>query len=255
MDMYEPGYPKGPQSAYIFDMRGTADVLPSLQNASQSSSMDDLDADAHLADSAVAQLNDIADSIAEEISQQIKQSFPNPIVVQTQLQFRRGSVNWMGVVEVIDWAGRVVNIVDFIGIAIGVIRFASERVIRKTVRQNALPLDPISVQTSVQFRPRPVRPTNDLFQAFAADLTVQQEQQTNLLKGLSRSQNQLVRVIGEMQRTQNRIEQLVVGQRRLNLPGDFSTLFWRSILGVVGLVVLTYVVLYAGAASGYWHIP
>lgn len=78
-------------------------------------------------------LNRQAEDIAHEIREEIRHNLPVGLDVQVDISFSLGSVSWDGIANVLDVAGKFVDGIDFTKIAISVIRFAINKVIRKRI--------------------------------------------------------------------------------------------------------------------------
>ena len=80
-------------------------------------------------------LNRDAEAIADEIREEIRSNLPVGLDIHVDISFSLGSVSWDGIANLLDVAGKIVDGVDFTKIAIGVIRFAINKVIRKRIEQ------------------------------------------------------------------------------------------------------------------------
>lgn len=78
-------------------------------------------------------LNQNAERIAREIREEITNNLPHGLNVSLDISFSPGSVFWDGVAAVLDVAGKVVDGVDFTKLAISVIRFSINKIVRREI--------------------------------------------------------------------------------------------------------------------------
>jgi len=91
---------------------------------------------AHQDPSIVIQLNDSAPSIAAAISDDLRRSLPRGLDVQVQLKFNHGSVEWAGVVLVVDWLARISGSVAMVAYLSRAIQISVDRIVTQHVHRS-----------------------------------------------------------------------------------------------------------------------
>jgi len=128
---------------YVFKFNGKLDTLDSIAIKGGETSL--------TSEESVHLLNNKSDEIGDEISKALQQSLPPDLTVQVTVRFHKGSIEFVGIVEILDWMGRIVATKDFIEMTISLIRFVSGRVIRNKARQNSIEL--ASSETKIDILP------------------------------------------------------------------------------------------------------
>lgn len=78
-------------------------------------------------------LNDNSNEIAREIQRELRRVLPPSINVQTQIRFEEGSIEWSGVILLIQAMGMVVDFVGFAEITKKLAEITIDRVVRRWV--------------------------------------------------------------------------------------------------------------------------
>ena len=87
----------------------------------------------HSATAGIAELPREPDVIAEEIAKEISKKLPVGIKVEVQIEFRTGSLEWAGLVLILDWMGRISGSIALGEYLVKTIRFSVNRVLRRRI--------------------------------------------------------------------------------------------------------------------------
>lgn len=101
-------------------------------------------------DSLIPYLNEHSQKIAEEIANAIEHNLPGQVELKVEIQFRYGSIEWAGMILVLDAVGKVVDGVAFTKLVIDTVRFCVNKVLGEkiTAQQHQLR----SIDTRVEQR-------------------------------------------------------------------------------------------------------
>lgn len=109
----------------------------------------------------IQSLSNQSELIERDIQQEIKRNLPPGVNVETQIQFYEGSIEWIGIVAVLDWMARLAGVAEFIGILSKLIEVAIERVLKRwLIRRNQIrtrAIGPLQIEVFFQ---SPVRHSN-----------------------------------------------------------------------------------------------
>jgi hypothetical protein len=83
-------------------------------------------------------LNAMSLSIGEEIASEIRASLPPGLAVDVQIEFRPGSLEWIGVVTILDWMARLSGAGSFLEFVTRAVRFAINRVMGRHIQGAAV---------------------------------------------------------------------------------------------------------------------
>ena len=122
---------------------------------------------------AVKALSEMADQIEDDISHEIKKVLPQEVIVQSHIRFHVSSVGLEAFIEIIDWMGKLAGTIDFVAMAVKLIRYTVEKAVKKSAKSKAIPINPNKFEIFVY----PVNSPNEL------------EGTNTLLRELIKSQN------------------------------------------------------------------
>jgi len=94
-------------------------------------------------------LDSRSDYIAEEIEREIKKTLPPGVQVNVNIEFNYGSIEWAGVVIILDWMARLgssAGLIEYIakGVKIGV-----DKIVRRNIRNQTKYCENISTEVVV----------------------------------------------------------------------------------------------------------
>jgi hypothetical protein len=81
----------------------------------------------------IAELPNAPELVADQIAEEIRKKLPVGVQVQVQIEFRIGSLEWAGLVLVLDWMGRLSGSIALGEYLVKTIRFAVNRVLRRHI--------------------------------------------------------------------------------------------------------------------------
>ncbi len=82
----------------------------------------------------VPELNNRCLDIADEISRELKRSFPPGLRIDAEIDFSPGSIEWVGFVYVLDWMARLCSSIGLIDYMKKAIEHVVNRIVRNRIR-------------------------------------------------------------------------------------------------------------------------
>ncbi|MFN2453373.1 MAG: hypothetical protein ABR577_04055 [Pyrinomonadaceae bacterium] len=103
-------------------------------------------------------LNENADDIAERIKTRLRKTLPMSANVEVEIEFSNGSIEWLGVVFILDWMGRLSGSISLIEYISRAVRLVVNRSVREGVRNFAGPPWDYSYETETTMIQQPDAP-------------------------------------------------------------------------------------------------
>jgi len=140
-------------------MPNTAQVLAfEFRGAARESEQSSDDKRSRTVSQIVDDLNRISDLIAEQIATDLRKRLPIGVQVETSLEFREGSLEWVGVIYVLDWMARLSGAGALVEYIVRVIRLVVNRAVRQNISQPSILLPSADTEVTVLHGPSVAQP-------------------------------------------------------------------------------------------------
>jgi hypothetical protein len=84
----------------------------------------------------VAWLQSQSDFISDDIEREITSALPPGVQVSVSIEFRKGSIEWLGVVIILDWMSRLSGSLAMIEYVSKGVKIAVDKIVRKNIKEH-----------------------------------------------------------------------------------------------------------------------
>ena len=98
-------------------------------------------------------LEDHSDQIANDLKKEIRTLIPPGMHVTTEIRFHCGSIEWAGIVVILDWMARLSSSAGFIEYIVKAVRIAVNTVVRRAIVQGTPAKLMSDLETEVYIQP------------------------------------------------------------------------------------------------------